>query len=565
MSDLIPLSDWLRSAPEGVVARDESGTITKSELISKVTFWCRVLPVEPGQRWVVYHQDMAEFLALVLALWQMGCTACISGDNRPATIDRLRPQVDGFVGDFPESIMPVEMGGVVPVSEMPEWKPLEPGFKALEIYTSGSTGAPKSVLKSVEQLESELIALERLWPGHNRAAVISTVTHQHLYGLTFRLFWPLCKGQVFESSYCQYTEEIFSRAQKYSEFMLVSTPSHLGRLNSTLPWQELAQKCVGIISSAAPLQREDSLEVAALFKTPVREIYGSSETGAIAWRIQSLETDALWQPLPGVKASQTESSTLSVKAPHIAEEILELPDRVEFSETGQFRLKGRVDRVVKVEGKRLSLAEVEQVAETIDLLARVKALTVIRSRTEIALVAQLSPLGVRYLQQHGKRQLVRHCKELLRDYFEPVVLPRRWRFVEQMPYNQQGKITMDSLQAMFQQEEVRWPEVVGITVEGDMAELLLRIPPELIYFDGHFSGNPILPGITQVHWAEYYARQHFHIEGAFCRLEAVKFQQVIFPDTVVSVRLEYMFEKQKLSFRFFSDKGTHSSGRICFN
>lgn len=566
MNGLIPLSDWLRQAPERPVAMGAAGMVTRRGLEARVAYWYRRLAAKPGERWALYHQDAIEFAAMLLALWQRGSTVCLPGDNRPATRARLQPRVAGFAGQYPASVPDYREE---PSSSVPpvDWQPLPADFPAVELYTSGSTGAPKPIVKTFAQLESELAALERRWPGpkETRAVVVTTVSHQHLYGLTFRLLWPLCRGQIFEAQICQFTEDVFHHARRYRHFVLVSTPSHLSRLNPALDWHSLRPACHAVLSSAAPLQRADSLQVAELLDAPVREIYGSSETGAVAWRVQSRACEAGWRPLPGVEYELTADTRLMVASPQIEGGRQLLADRAEPAENGGFRLRGRADRIVKIEGKRISLAEVEQVAEGQPLISVARALTLSRRRTEIALVAELTPEGRRFLQTRGKPALVRRLREAFTRHFEPVALPRRWRFTEQMPYNQQGKITVDSLMAMFRQEDVKWPGVINQTITGQSAELALTIPATLIYFDGHFAGNPILPGITQVHWAEHYGRTLLGVDGTFCSLEVAKFQQVIFPGAKVSLALEFQAEKQKLAFRYFSDKGVHSSGRICFN
>ncbi len=573
MSGLLPLSGWLSTAPDGIIAYAKDGPLSKSDLERRVAFWMQMIPAENGQRWAVYHQDSAEFLAILLALWQCGCTACIPGDNRPATRERLQQRVAGFVGDFIDdsgrdgditdsaSDSDIDAGSDSGV----DWITPDHRFAALEIYTSGSTGEPKAIGKTFAQLDSELAALEMLWPGDHDAVIISTVTHQHFYGLIFRLLWPLVRGQSFETEQWQYTEDVYSRAQRYASFALVSTPSHLGRINTSVAWADVAGRCRSVLSSAAPLQRQDSLAVAQLLNAPVREIYGSSETGAIAWRVQTGQSDGAWQGLPGVLLSQTDNSLLIVAARQLAEASLEMSDRIEFVADGRFHLLERVDRIVKVEGKRVSLTEVERQVERSPWVDVAKALVISRQRTELALVVELTEAGRMALARSGKRLLVQQLRAPLQHCFEAVLLPRRWRFVEQLPYNPQGKLPMESLQALFDPAEVKWPELLSQTVENHSAVLVCHIPAALIYFDGHFAGNPILPGIAQIHWAEHYGRRLLHIDGRFERLEVVKFQQVIFPDSVISLALEHNTETGKLIFRFYSDKGVHSSGRICFS
>ena len=198
------------------------------------------------------------------------------------------------------------------------------------------------------------------------------------------------------------------------------------------------------------------------------------------------------------------------------------------------------------------------------MIKNARALTLERKRVETVVVIQLSEVGERQLSHNGRKPLLKIFKELLREHFEAVVLPRRWRFVEQMPYNSQGKLPMDVLQAMFVKESVKWPKIAYEHLVNEKAEIQCYIQNELIYFDGHFDNNPVLPGIVQVHWAEAFGRRLFAFSGRFKSLEVVKFQKVIVPGLTVTVTLKYNDVSDKLLFQYESDKGVHSSGRICF-
>ena len=245
-------------------------------------------------------------------------------------------------------------------------------------------------------------------------------------------------------------------------------------------------------------------------------------------------------------------------------EELVLPDQLVFTAAGNFSLQGRLDSIVKVEGKRLSLLEVERQLLESCWVKQAKALTITRKRVEVAVVLQLSEQGALELQQRGRPALIKAFKSQLATYFEAVLLPRRWRFVQQMPYNPQGKLPLQTLQALFDKEPGKWPKIVSEQVSENQALMECDIPPELIYFDGHFENNPILPGIVQVHWAEAFARRLLPVSGRFQRLEVIKFQQVIVPGTRVNIQLNYDGAKQKLAFEYSSQRGVHSSGRICF-
>ncbi len=519
---------------------------------------------QSGKRWGVFHSDSFEYLSILLALWQLKRTACIPSDNRPGTITRLQNELDGLVGEFDnaQALTTTQKGKLDDAG----WILPQAQSIALEIYTSGSTGAPKSIHKTMDQLESESAAIESLWPSQAGTVILATVSHQHIFGMTFGLFWPFSSGRAFETRFCEFNEDVRFKAGLYQRFALVSSPSHLGRFSDSIDWAGIANRCEYVVSSAAPLAREDSLQVGRLLLAPVREIYGSSETGAIASRIQlPNQIDASWHALPGVSLESTDSGTLKLGSPYLGDlDYYELPDRVAFDNDGGFSLLGRVDSIVKVEGKRVSLTAIEQLLQQSDCVKLVKALTIERSRVETAIVMQLSPVGQSLLQSRGRRALISEFRQILLQSFEAVVIPRRWRFVDEMPFNRQGKLPLDNLRALFAKNELIWPQILEREIEQNQASMQCLIPPQLLYFDGHMPGRPILPGVVQVHWAENYGRDFFAIKGHFERLERVKFQQVILPDYQVTLTLTYNEENRKLGFRYESDRGVHSSGRICF-
>ncbi|SIS40264.1 AMP-binding protein [Neptunomonas antarctica] len=606
MKKLTPLSCWLRIPPTHTIAVTLGETIAAQALKKNVEDWMRVIHSKSGARWAVFHHDSYEFLSILLALWQLQRIACVPGDNRPGTVKRLTSHVDGFIGEFPiqsvltaNACLPASESQQLPLQQLPlqqlaqPWQPLDPDAIALEIYTSGSTGEPTPISKTLAQLEREIAILESLWPTRlshpsdnqspvqnsseqnsllqNSAVkkcsvVLGTVSHQHLYGMTFRLLWPFCSGRVFETTICEYTEDILYQAHHYSTFELISSPSHLGRINTSIDWEPLKQRCIGIVSSAAPLSREDSTNVRALLDTSVREIYGSSETGAVAWRIQTPDQkESLWQSLPQINLSSTDEGTLRVTSPYLGDvNQLTLADKVEFIQPGKFRLIGRIDRIVKVEGKRVSLAAIEQQLLKNNEVRGARALTLTRTRIETAVVIQLTESAWLQLQQYGRKPLITRLKNHLSADFETVVLPRRWRFVQQLPYNLQGKIPLQTLQSMFDKEPVKWPEISAECVTDNQATLHCYIPVTLLYFDGHFAENPILPGIVQVHWAEAYGRRLLSVTGCFLSLEVIKFKSIIPPGQQITLTLIYDQETKKLSFSYTSDKGEHSSGRLCF-
>jgi len=124
-------------------------------------------------------------------------------------------------------------------------------------------------------------------------------------------------------------------------------------------------------------------------------------------------------------------------------------DRAELLPGRQFVLRGRADQVVKVEGKRLSLTDMQQRLEEHWAIAAVRLAVLRGRRDEVGAVVVLSPEGQGQLQEAGKLDLNRCLRRYLSAFFEAPLLPRRWRYVSELPNNAQGKITSASIEALL--------------------------------------------------------------------------------------------------------------------
>ena|SRR6185369_4497605 len=112
--------------------------------------------------------------------------------------------------------------------------------------------------------------------------------------------------------------------------------------------------------------------------------------------------------------------------------------------------------------------------------------------------------------------------------------------------------------------KVLLPELLKTDAGQAQATLHLRLPEGLHYFQGHFPGAPILPGVVQIDWAQHYAMECFRVSGRFAGMEAVKFQQVLQPGDEVTLSLDYNAERGRLKFQYSSARGRHSSGVLLY-
>jgi acyl-coenzyme A synthetase/AMP-(fatty) acid ligase len=203
-----------------------------------------------------------------------------------------------------------------------------------------------------------------------------------------------------------------------------------------------------VFSSGGPLALEDVEVWNRHVPSGVIEVYGSTESGGIAWRNQSAdpESDA-WNPFPDVHLNKDEDGALRLRCNRVPFSELRLEDAVDFLPDGRFRLMGRLDRVVKLQEKRVSLPEMEALLREHPWV-RQAALVVLDERPRRVLGAAL------VIHPHAdvsrdRKVLIDTFRTHLARRFEPVVIPKRWRFPDELPFNERGKLEAEVLSALF--------------------------------------------------------------------------------------------------------------------
>ncbi|MBF6568205.1 MAG: hypothetical protein IVW54_04925 [Candidatus Binataceae bacterium] len=110
--------------------------------------------------------------------------------------------------------------------------------------------------------------------------------------------------------------------------------------------------------------------------------------------------------------------------------------------------------------------------------------------------------------------------------------------------------------------EVTQPLLIEAKLADGQIELSLTIPPELIYFRGHFPGFAILPGVVQIEWVMGYSKRYFKLGDSTARTMQIKFRQLIRPGDRLQLTLTYQPAHSQIQFVYANAEGTLSSGRI---
>lgn len=513
-------------------------------------------------RLALYSEDSYAFSVLLFAALACNAQVVIPANNKRSTVQNIG-EVDLWLGDW-EMCNALRLQDLSQVDPASGRVPREFGG-AIQLFTSGSSGEPQCVDKTLAQLLTEIAAQQDRWGVlAEGATTLATVSHQHIYGLLFKVLWPLSSGRPFVGKTYVDVAALLRDAAQMAPVLWIASPAQLSRRIDDWPWQ-LGNALRAIFSSGGPLAAQDALAIERLSGIAPYEIYGSTETGGIAWRRQG--EDARWQPLPGVEVAVDTEGLLRVNSPWL-EEVFVAQDRVQIDAEGRFHLLGRADRVVKIEEKRISLTQVEALLGGSDWVTEARTLTVTRARECVAAAVVLSAAGREKLLCEGRAALVRALRHFLAPDLDGVALPRQWRFVDAIPTNQQGKSPRELLMQLFDATPAAMlPRVTKRETMEQAARAELQVPADLPCLSGHFEAAPVVPGVVQIDWAMHYGRELLGLTGKFTSMEVIKFKQLLVPGESAVLELEFDPQKNKLKFCFRcdGDEREYSSGKLCFD
>jgi len=201
-----------------------------------------------------------------------------------------------------------------------------------------------------------------------------------------------------------------------------------------------------------------------------------------------------------------------------------------------------------IEAKIAELAEIQQC----HVLIHEK-----EQRQMLAVVAVLTDDARALLIEKGKAAFTAQLKKHLQLKLESIAIPRQWRFLTQMPQNAQSKLNKQYLKSLFQ------PMTLPVVLTQDMQiSYALEFVPELECFKGHFPNFPIYPGVGQIGFIQYFAKQNW-ADLLWCNgFEQLKFQGLIQPYQTLELVLSR--KVHKISFELKNHNKILASGRLLF-
>jgi acyl-coenzyme A synthetase/AMP-(fatty) acid ligase len=354
---------------------------------------------------------------------------------------------DAPAAGLPELTVPPRAGLGRP---LPQQVPLiDDALVAAVLFTSGSTGRPQPHPKRWGHLvrngraESAALGLDR-----EPHVLVGTVPIQHSYGFESTFLLALHGGCSFWSGKPFFPQDITEAlAAVPAPRLLVTTPFHLANWLAARP-AVLPQR---LLSATAPLAEGLAQQAEAACGGELHEIYGSTESSALASR-RTVQGPA-WTLLPGGVRLSFEGDVASAGGGHV-EGSVPLADLIEPlpGDGSRFVLHGRHADLINIAGKRTSLAYLNRQLAGLPGVQDAAFFLPDDTGGDAAAVTRLVAFAV--APGLGVAELM----AALRERVDPIFLPRPLVLLPALPRNATGKLTREALGQLHRREVLREPD-----------------------------------------------------------------------------------------------------------
>lgn len=432
-----------RDRNKSVIAWRGGQPKTLSDLMNDAASLAHHLP--EGKYVVNYCADRYHFLAAFLGAAIRGQVSLLPSDRTAVTLQSL---ADRYQPIYAATDAPLE-GGIVQecrvdlasngVFTEAELLNIDQNQIVAEVFTSGTTGQPVGHVKTWGSLltSGRLIASELGLSGGRPRTVVATVPVQHMYGLEMSIMLPIVTGSAAHEGQPFYPSDIVAALEAVPEpRILVTTPIHMRALvqeNGDLPPLEL------IVSATDTLSVDLAARAEARFNTRVMEIYGCTEAGSLASR-RPVDSET-WRLFDEMSLTK-ENGAGMLRGPQLAHPV-PLSDVIELVSANEFKLNGRSTDMIKIAGKRASLAGLNAVLSKVDGV--LDGCFYLPPANDAGKAARLIAFVV------APNRSVPEIKLALRRRLDSAFVPRQIVRVPSLPRNPTGKLTASALNDLARQ------------------------------------------------------------------------------------------------------------------
>jgi len=339
-----------------------------------------------------------------------------------------------------------------------------PGDACAVLYTNDSFGDPKGILRTNENLEATAALAQKALEVTPEDRILTTVPLYHAYGFDLGLVVALRYGATLFLEDEVAPKRIVKILREQEINLLPGTPSLYAGLAKLPTAKPLKIKGARYLSGGAALAESVAESFRERWGIRVIPAYHTTETGLVACDKKSGAegSDSVGKPIDGVEvrigdgkpkgkdgdpngpvwvrsksvAVRSVGASTKIRAA-VAAKGAETPvgsaddkgwfrtgDLGRLDKAGRVHLLGREDHLVKVDGKRIALGEVESCLESFPKVERAQARVITDPLGGPMVVASVVVRG-----KCGAEEIIDHCAKNLAPY----KVPRRIEFRDDLP------------------------------------------------------------------------------------------------------------------------------------
>ena len=331
--------------------------------------------------------------------------------------------------------------------------PISADTAALVLYTNDSQGNPKGVLRTDENLEAAAVQTAKALEVTADDRILTTVPLYHSYGFDVGLAVALRYGATLYLEDEVAPKRIVKLLREQEINVLPGTPGLYAGLAKLPTAKPLKIKKPRYLSAGSPLAEATAEAFKERWGIRIIPMYHTTETATVSCDKKEPRPGSVGKVIDGVEVrigdgKNSEEGAIWVRGKSISRSVIPAPrvrdgevpvgsvdergwlrtgDVGHIDKTGRIYLSGREDQLVKVDGKRVALGEVQECLESFHKVeqARVRVITdPLGGPMVVASVVVMGKSGPSIAEE-----IIDHCAKNLAPY----KVPRRIEFCETLP------------------------------------------------------------------------------------------------------------------------------------